>query len=50
MCIRDSIQAEAQDTTGKLNLDLEKMLKQHEVKQRELSIKEKELDRKNDAQ
>jgi len=44
------IQAEAQDTTGKLNLDLEKMLKQHEVKQRELSLKEKELDRKNDAQ
>jgi len=44
------IQAEAQDTTGKLNLDLEKMLKQHEVKQRELSIKEKELDRKNESQ
>ena len=44
------INAEAQDTTGKLNLDLEKMMKEHEVKQRELAIKEKELDRKNDAQ
>ncbi len=44
------INAEAQDTTGKLNLDLERMMKEHEVKQRELAIKEKELDRKNDAQ
>ena len=39
------IHAEANDTTGKLNLDLEKMLKDHEIKQRELAIKEKELDK-----
>ena len=44
------IHAEANDSTGKLNLDLEKMLKEHEVKQRELSIKEKEINQKNDAQ
>jgi hypothetical protein len=39
------IHAEANDTTGKLNLDLEKMLKDHEIKQRELALKEKELDK-----
>ena len=37
------INAEAQDATGRLNLDLEKMLKDHEIKQRELAIKEKEI-------
>ena len=37
------INAEAQDATGRLNLDLEKMLKEHEIKQRELAIKEKEI-------
>ena len=39
------INAEAQDATGRLNLDLEKMLKDHEIKQRELAIKEKEINR-----
>lgn len=40
------IQAEASDSTGKENLQLQEMLKKYEMKERELDIKEQELQAK----
>ena len=42
------INAEAKDVEGKLNLDLEKMMKQFELKERELDLKQQALDKEND--
>jgi hypothetical protein len=42
------INAEAKDQTGKLNLDLQKMVNDFEVKQRELELKERALSQEGD--
>lgn len=44
------IQAEAADQTNKLNIDLEKIAQEYMFKERELSIKEKEIDQKQELQ
>lgn len=44
------INAEAKDTSDKLNLDLQKMMKDFEVKEREISLKEQELAQKMNQQ
>jgi hypothetical protein len=42
------INAEARDNEGKLNLDLEKMMRQFELKERELDLKQQALDKEDD--
>ena len=44
------IQAEAADQTNRLNIDLEKIAQEYMFKERELSIKEKEIDQKQELQ
>lgn len=44
------IQAEAADQTNRLNIDLEKIAQEYMFKERELSIKEKEVDQKQELQ
>jgi len=43
------INAEARDQTNKLNLDLEKMLKDFEIKEREIELKQQALDKEGDT-
>lgn len=42
------INAEARDSEGKLNLDLEKMMRNFELKERELELKQQALDKEGD--
>lgn len=43
------INAEARDQTNKLNLDLEKMMKDFEIKEREIELKQQALDKEGDT-
>ena len=43
------INAEAKDQTNKLNLDLEKMMKDFEIKEREIELKQQALDKEGDT-
>jgi hypothetical protein len=43
------INAEAKDQTNKLNLDLEKMMKEFEIKEREIELKQQALDKEGDT-
>ena len=43
------IAAESRDQTEKLSLDLEKMMREYEVKQKEIQLKERALDREGDT-
>lgn len=44
------INAEAKDQTGKLNIDLQKMIQDFELKQRELDLKQQALEKENDLE
>ena len=44
------INAEAKDQTGKLNLDLQKMVQDFELKQKELDLKEQALYKEGDLE
>ena len=44
------IEAECRDQTGKLNLDMEKMMKDFELKEQELRLKEEALYREGDME
>ncbi len=44
------INAEARDQTNKINLDLEKMMKDFEIKEREIELKQQALDKENDLE
>jgi len=44
------IEAESRDQTGKLNLDMEKMMKDFELKEQELRLKEEALYREGDME
>lgn len=44
------INAEAKDQTGKLNLDLQKMVQDFELKQRDLDLKQQALEKENDLE
>ena len=44
------IAAESKDTTDKLNLDLQKLLQDHELKSKELDLKEKALFTERDTE
>lgn len=43
------INAEAKDQTNKLNLDLEKMMKDFEIKEKEIELKQQALDKEGDT-
>jgi hypothetical protein len=43
------IQAESRDQTGKIQLDMEKMMKEFEIKEKELQLKEKALYKEGDT-
>jgi hypothetical protein len=44
------INAEAKDQTGKLNLDLQKLMQDFELKQKELDLKQQALEKENDLE
>jgi len=43
------IAAESKDQTNKLSLDLEKMMREYEIKEKEIQLKERALDREGDT-